>query len=152
MKYPIPARLFHGTNKRFERFSQDMVGSHHNTPKEEIGEVYFFTTDILTAKWYAESASENHGGSPTIIEAEISFNNPMVVDFDGTGIETLFDDINEAKSKGHDGLITLNYDDGRIIDQYIAFEPNQITIVKCESAEKYAAIEDEEFPSDESKT
>lgn len=123
--------LLHGTHAAIDRFDTQKVGSSHNTPTDE-GAMFFFTDDRKTAAWYAKSAFKRHGGEPHIISVRLHLKNPKVVDFQGTGIETLFEDIDEARTKGHDGLITLNYDDGGIIDQFIAFDAKSIEIVGCE--------------------
>lgn len=123
-----PMTLLHGTCKMLDCFDPAKVGSSHNTPDDE-GTMFFFTSNKKAASWYAHSAFERHGGYPHIIQARLHLKNPMVVDFQETGIETLFEDIRSARDAGHDGLITLNYDDGGIIDQFIAFSPDAIEII-----------------------
>lgn len=123
-----PVVLLHGTSRHLDRFDPAKVGSSHNTP-DDAGAMFFFTNDAKAASWYAHSASKTHGGEPHLIHVRLNLQNPKVVDFQDTGIETLFEDIDSARAAGHDGLITLNYDDGGIIDQFIAFDSGTIEIV-----------------------
>lgn len=123
-----PLVLLHGTCQPLDCFDPAKVGSAHNTPDDE-GAMFFFTNDRKAASWYAHSACGRHGGEPHLIQVRLHLKNPKVVDFQETGIETLFEDIDSSRAAGHDGLITLNYDDGGIIDQFIAFHPDAIEII-----------------------
>lgn len=123
-----PLVLLHGTSCSLDRFDPSKVGSSHNTPDDE-GTMFFFTNDEKAAGWYAHSACATHGGSPHVIQVHLNMTNPKVVDFQETGVETLFEEIESARADGHDGLITLNYDDGGIIDQFIAFHSESIEII-----------------------
>lgn len=123
-----PLLLLHGTCKALDHFDSTKVGSSHNTPSDE-GVMFFFTNDVKAATWYAHSACKTHGGEPHLIKVRLHLKNPKVVDFQETGIETLFEDIKSARAFGHNGLITLNCDDGGIIDQFIAFTPDTIEII-----------------------
>lgn len=120
-----PLMVFHGTADDFSEFGADHIGKRH--VDLEVGDAYFFTNDVKTANWYATSAAKAAGGAgANVIPVYLALRNPMIVDFQGTGIETLAEDIEDAKTRGHDGLIALNYDDGKISDHYIAFHPWQI--------------------------
>lgn len=123
--------FFHGSNAALTQFDPARVGTAHNTPDDE-GPMFFFTSDRKTAEWYARSATKNFGGSPHVMEVHLKLINPLVEDFQEQGIELLFEDVQKARDLGHDGLITLNYDDGGIIDQFIAFDPKAIEVVRCE--------------------
>ena len=127
-KKGAPLVLLHGTCRPLDHFDPAKVGSSHNTP-DDSGSMFFFTNDKKAASWYAHSACDRHGGAPHLIEVRLHMKNPKVVDFQETGVETLFEDIDSARAAGHDGLITLNYDDGGIIDQFIAFHHDAIEII-----------------------
>lgn len=119
-----PLLVYHGTSSDIDQFSASCVGSRH--VDLEVGECYYFTDDHRTAIWYAKSASKQSKDGGHVMPVYLSLKNPLIVDFQETGIETLAEDIEEAKSNGHDGLISLNYDDGGVSNHYIAFSPNQI--------------------------
>lgn len=127
-----PLVVYHGAAKPFESFDVARVGSSHVDVEE--GEAYFFSNDIKTAKWYAKDSAKQQKVKPAaghVFEVYLSFQNPLIVEFGGSGIEGLGEEIANAKTKGHDGLICRDYDDGGISDHYIAFSPTQI---KCAQA------------------
>lgn len=120
-----PQIVFHGTADDFSEFSGVHQGKRH--VDLEIGDAFFFTDDVKTANWYAKSAAKAAGGTgANVIPVYLAMPNPMIVDFQGTGIETLAEDIEQAKKLGYDGLIARNYDDGSVSDHFIAFHPGQI--------------------------
>lgn len=119
-----PKVLFHGTAADLREFNPAKVGSRH--VDLEIGEAYYFTDDINTANWYAQDSHEHLQGGANVMPVFLRMNNPLIVDFQGTGIETLGEDLERAKRQGHDGLIAHNYDDGGVADHYIAFSASQI--------------------------
>jgi len=76
-----------------------------------------------------------------IVEAYLSIQNPMVVDFGGGRLSTERDldtIIDEARSAGNDGLILRNLEDspqmGVVSDQFVAFDPTQIKSVNNNGA------------------
>lgn len=119
-----PLIVFHGTASDFLGFEGSHVGSRH--VDLEVGEVFYFSTDRETASWYAQSANEQAKGGGNVRPVYLSLQNPLIVDFQGTGIETLAEDIEQAKLDGHDGLIAHRYDDGTESTHCIAFSPMQI--------------------------
>ena len=68
-------------------------------------------------------------GSPRIIPVYLSMKNPLMIDFKGSKkADDFYDEIEEAKQKGNDGVIIKRHDLISIKgeDQYIAFSPTQI--------------------------
>lgn len=72
-----------------------------------------------------------------LVEAYLSIQNPMIVDFEGGRLSAdrdLDQMIDEAKANGHDGLILRDLEDspqmGVVSDQFVAFEPTQIKSVE----------------------
>ena len=119
-----PLVLFHGTAGDFSEFCSRAVGRCH--VDLEVGPAFFFTDHPGTANWYAESAGGQLGGTANVRPVFLSLQNPLDVDFQGTGIETLAEDLEAAKAGGHDGLIARNYDDGSVATHFIVFRPEQI--------------------------
>ncbi len=119
-----PLMVFHGTADEVTAFDPDKVGWRH--VDVEAGAAFFFSSDVETASWYAESAGKQKGSGANVMPVFLSLQNPKVVDFQGTGLEFLGSAIEDAKEQGHDGLIALDYDDGVRANHYIAFRPEQI--------------------------
>ncbi|MHC4363067.1 MAG: hypothetical protein ACYSTZ_09580, partial [Planctomycetota bacterium] len=101
----VPATVtgFHGTDARFEKFSVD---------DSSIGA--FFSSRADVANTFAVSRSKMFGGEPKLLEAEIRFENPLVIDGSGKyaadfqfgpARESLLNDI---RAGGHDGVILKN--------------------------------------------
>lgn len=120
-----PITLYHGTSGDWSEFSYrgPDFAAHHDL---EVGAAFYFTDDVATANWYAESSAEKTGAAANVRPVYLSFQNPRIVNFRGAGIEYLAEEIEQAKDNGNDGLIVRNYDDGSVSDHYIAFEPAQI--------------------------
>jgi hypothetical protein len=119
-----PLVVYHGTSADIRAFDPAKTGSVHFDL--EAGPVFFFTDDLPTANWYAKDASKKSKGGANLIPVFLSLQNPLVVDFQGEGLEYLAEEIQNARDKGCDGLIARNYDDGGVADHYIAFHPEQI--------------------------
>lgn len=119
-----PLRVYHGTADDFASFDPAKVGSRH--VDTEAGDAFYFTDDISTANWYAQSAGEQSGCGAHVRPVYLSMRNPLVVDFQGEGLEYLGEEITKAKRLGHDGLVAHNYNDGCIATHYVAFRPEQI--------------------------
>lgn len=124
-----PQLLYHGTAGRFAAFDSALVGTQHNNL--EVGTAFYFTDDLANAQWYAKSAARRVCGPSAegqVLRVHLRMRHPLVVDFEGQGIETLAEDIQRAKAGGHDGLIALDFDDGGLANHYIVFAPEQIFI------------------------
>jgi hypothetical protein len=119
-----PLVVYHGTGDSFDAFSANKIGSRH--VDVDAGSAFFFSDDIGTANWYAESAGRQSGNGGVVIPVYLSLKNPLVVDFQGEGLEFLQEEILRAKEGGHDGLIARNYYDGSVSNHYIAFRSEQI--------------------------
>lgn len=81
----------------------------------------------------ARAAQEDEMAGYNVIEAYLSVENPMEVDFGGNRINDTFDLdvlIDKAKAAGNDGLILRNIEDspemGIVSDHYVVFESTQI--------------------------
>jgi hypothetical protein len=84
----------------------------------------------------AKGINANDDEGKNIVHAHLSIQNPMVIDFGGgrlsadRDLDSLIDD---AKSKGHDGMILKNLEDspqmGFVSNHYVAFHPHQIKSV-----------------------
>lgn len=114
-------KAFHGTGVCFDLFDAAMVGTSHFDL--EVGTAIYFTDCLDTARFYADSAAKLKGGQPQLLEVTLTLLNPKTVDFDGNGIETLAEDIEQAKSEGYDSLICLDFDDGGTSTHYVIFDP-----------------------------
>ncbi|MBI4695594.1 MAG: hypothetical protein HY749_16375 [Gammaproteobacteria bacterium] len=125
-----PLRLYHGTFGNFSEFNPEM-----NPDERGI----FLTPDPALASFFAYNPRVKGGN---IMPVYAAIKNPMVVDFKGetfpykTGIGHILE---EARSKGHDGVILKNVVEGEVTDlsqdgaehgpgtdQYIAFYPEQV--------------------------
>lgn len=120
----LPLVVYHGTSGDFAEFDPTKVGSRH--VDVESGTAFFFSDDPKTADYYAKSAGKQSKGGAHVRPVFLSLQNPLISDFQGEGLEYLAEDIEKAKLNGNDGLIALNYNDGRISTHYIAFHPDQI--------------------------
>lgn len=135
--------LYHGTAELFESFCENRVGSKHADVMRESGEhdevdpaAFYFSDDLETAIWYAKSSAVKNSmpeEAGIVLSVELSFNNPLEVNFMGEGREYLAEEIAKAKLKGCDGLICRNFDDGGVSDHYIAFSPSSVTIKASQS-------------------
>lgn len=135
--------LYHGSAESFEAFRSELVGTRHaDIIRDECEDesleptAFYFTNDLETAIWYAKSSAEKLGKPAVdgvVISVSLSITNPKEVDFQGTGRETLGEELAAAKRNGNDGLICLDYDDGGVSDHYVVFDPSKINILKTET-------------------
>ena len=109
--------FYHGTDKEFDSFSSEMLGS--TTQADSGAEAIFFASREKTARSYSrgrnanESQSRRYGGSPKVIKAFLNLQNPFIVDMKNSGFK---DDkstaiLKQAKEAGHDGVIFQRYYD-----------------------------------------
>lgn len=150
-----PLVVYHGSaGKEFTVFSRRKLGRHNDNIVSKLG--FFFTPDKDIADDYAYQASWNlapddkphTGDDQRIYSVYLAISNPIVIDatkIDGfvAGAEELARLVKDAKTKGHDGAIINNWDDGSGADvQYIAFKPEQIKSATDNNGEFDAANPD----------
>jgi hypothetical protein len=128
----LPRVVYHGTSADITEFCPKKVGSRHIDVMRDLSDAdmdptaFYFTSDMEAANWYAKDSAEQDKGEANVLHVYLSMQNPLVVDFQGTGIEFLAEELELAKSGGYDGLIAENFDDGGVADHYIVFSPEQI--------------------------
>lgn len=105
--------LYHGTNKRFEKFDTSKIGLNYKA--DTIG--FFFTSDIKEAKEYALGAVEYHKeGEAIVVEAEVTIESPFLktaiycnahqsYDLDNNKFEVMF---KEDENNVYDSVIIHN--------------------------------------------
>lgn len=96
---------------------------------------FFFTDDYNVANSYADDrrAFDYQNAEPQVVPVYLSIENPMIIDVKGQSWRKTEERVQEAKEKGHDGIIARNSRDeyntdggGRLSTVYIAFKPTQI--------------------------
>lgn len=105
-------------------------------PSTNRGGVYFFSDDYAVSNTYADPnrAWDYQNSEPATIPLYLSLQNPMVIDAAGRKWRDTEKYIEEARAKGHDGIIIKNSRDeynnigngGRLSTVYAVFEPKQI--------------------------
>ena len=126
-----PLVVYHGTESVFSSFNVDASGD---------GAIYF-TTDRDSATFFAENAGRLSNPTPTVVPAYLAISNPEEITYselrarigdevDPIGIDwtSMVAVVDGAKRAGHDGihLIAIPEYNGRIADQWLAFEATQI--------------------------
>jgi hypothetical protein len=103
------------------------------TDNPDIADQYIYPRE------YGEILYDEDPGQ--VYSAELTMNNPMVVDYEGKVGDaiSLSKLVNEAKAAGHDGLIVKNVDDsidssGVLGTSYAVFKPDQINLTSQEPA------------------
>jgi hypothetical protein len=66
---------FHGSNTFFDQFDEKKIGA--NYKKDKYG--FFFTSDFDEAKFAANAAAKNRGGTPIVYTCELYFDNPYTL-------------------------------------------------------------------------
>ena len=121
-----PLVVFHGTDKNFTKFDPDQTGT-RNVP-HKAGTAFYFTSDESVAKDYAKGWTDSKDA--IVMSVYLQMKNPLEVDLEGKDDFSLKGYIEQAKSEGFDGVIAKNTDDGgvdgKLVDQYIVFDPKQI--------------------------
>ena len=123
----LPFAVYHGASVPIDAFDPARLGSKH--VDLEAGDAFYFTNCIDTAMWYASDSAKQDGKKPGeghVHAVYLHIRNPKRVDFQGTGVEYLGEEIESAKQAGYDGLVCQDYDDGTVSDHYIVFKPEQI--------------------------
>lgn len=146
-------KVFHGTNKQFDKFDVSKISS--NTKTEGFfGKGFYFTKNQEQAKKFAERGVSQEGGLVNIKELFLDYKNPFIIDestslkqiqkltettkgIEGingaTNADNLLFIITENPSKftenlkklGHDGVEVKFGGDG-LRDEFMVFSPEQI--------------------------
>jgi hypothetical protein len=113
--------------------AMEVRGTTWFTDNPDIADQYIYPRE------YGEILYDEDPGQ--VYSAELTMNNPMVVDYEGKVGDaiSLSKLVNEAKAAGHDGLIVKNVDDsidssGVLGTSYAVFKPDQINLTSQEPA------------------
>ena len=115
-----PKRVYHGTQSAFKAFDKKFRGSNYKVKSAKLG--FFFTDSTSTANDYAGHHELFPGDGGNVVPVYLTLKNPFEVDLLGLPYdEDLYvNQIEEAKRRGHDGLILRNTNDalskGKIVD------------------------------------
>lgn len=134
-----PLTVYHGTISDFDEFKAADFGS---GAKSRTGggnyyagrDTFFFTDKPVVANDYARNVNGDASGGGNVIPANLSLKNPLVIDdVEGRNWSYYVDDIENARQKGHDGVILKNINDpfthrtdGIKSTIYAVFEPEKI--------------------------
>jgi hypothetical protein len=110
-----PLVVYHGTSRPIDTFRSERWPG--------VGGIYF--TDQPAAQEYADMASDDGEGTPTIIPVYLSLKNPKMIEGAGSQVLTT-EQIAELKAQGFDGAVGTR--DGKPFE-YVAFDPTQIKSV-----------------------
>jgi hypothetical protein len=112
IKSPV---VYHGTARKGTEFKK--LGEHHRAG-------IYFSTRYSDAKYYAEADAESlHDAEPKVIHARLRIKNPKEI----TGIdsqELTVELIRNLQKEGYDGI--------RSGVEWVAFDPDQIEVLKVE--------------------
>ena len=132
-----PLRVYHGTNKEFQEFSERFI-------KSEGG--FCFTDSPAVAHNYAQSAGKTkidekgkmYTEGANVIPVYLSIENPYVVDFGGGWKERSFvREVEFAKREGYDGVVIKNIKD---VDYYTEFFPESDIFITFKPTQIKSAI------------
>jgi hypothetical protein len=129
-------KLYHGRKGKFEKWDIKRTG---RTDPGLMGKGFYFTPSKEQAKIFAKSPHYGGIGEPTVLEANVKLNNPLIVrdgvlpdgrsltDIHPSGItkESSAKIKKEIAAKGHDGVIFVDRDNN--ITQVVAYEPSKIS-------------------------
>lgn len=115
----LPIPVYHGTRRSFDEFSFEA---------SNVADAFYFAGGALAADNYARNTDGEYEEGSAILPVYLSLQNPLIVDCKGEeDLDGLLEYIEVAKSKGRDGLIARNTNDGYgLVDQFVAFHPSQI--------------------------
>lgn len=117
-----PLVVYHGTDRKFTKFNKSLIGSASGEENKLNG--FYFTSDYDTAKFYAEYYDENQN---YVLTCFLNIKNPIIKE--KANLSELFNLIEIAFQKTNDGVILKSVkDSGRVSDQIVVFEPNQIKL------------------------
>lgn len=74
--FNITIKLYHGTNSKFDKFSEEMAGS--NTGYQDADSAFYLTANPMLAENYAIGAVGRNGGNRTVLEFHVSISNPKI--------------------------------------------------------------------------
>lgn len=137
-----PLVVYHGTDKEFNEFKKENLGSAHGSAPANL-QGFYFTNDIISAKSYGKKIKQSY----------LKIERPLILDAKGKNYSEfkhiLNDKIDSIDKNKYDGIIVKNYKDaGKYSneyiqsDQYIPLNTNQIKIINnSESMQKAVNIE-----------
>ena len=113
MARSFKGRVFHGTNKEFDRFEQSRARVANDFYG---GGVAYFTDTLPIGKTYAVSMSRRYGGKPVVYEVTLSLSKIFDVDelFTGSELKKLLPKDLESFARGA-GLIKLGVNKYRVL-------------------------------------
>lgn len=128
-----PLVCYHGTEMTFSVFDKSSIGSASGEPNQGNG--FYFTSDYLNAKSYADYYSNTSGGEfPSIVLAcFLKANNPLVKSSVSRSSDIL-NDVYYASQNGYDAFIVSKvresgeYTSVEGANQIVVFEPEQIKL------------------------
>jgi hypothetical protein len=132
---------WHGTNRTFDSFSRDHLGS-VTGDASCLG--FFFACDRDSAEAYARRAERRGGGAARVLQARIRLESPCVIPETG-GISTsaIAAILKRAVDRGHDAVIfrdILDHPrDDRASDHVVIFDPGLIEILETTDLEDEAS-------------
>jgi hypothetical protein len=122
-----PLRLFHGTGKNFNVFSNE--ADRNLAPSSARG--YYFTEDPIYASGVSYGYNKDADWNPMVVPVYLKIENPYYIkkneNFNVANITE--DKIKELKAKGYDGIIQKKLDGKFKLNEYVVFEPTQIKSV-----------------------
>jgi 5'(3')-deoxyribonucleotidase len=124
-----PLVVYHGTDKEFNEFKKENLGSAHGSAPANL-QGFYFTNDIISAKSYGKKIKQSY----------LKIERPLILDAKGKNYSEfkhiLNDKIDSIDKNKYDGIIVKNYKDAgkysnKYIqsDQYIPLNTNQIKII-----------------------
>lgn len=128
-----PLVCYHGTEMTFSVFDKSSIGSASGEPNQGNG--FYFTSDYLNAKSYADYYSNTSGGEfPSIVLAcFLKANNPLIKSSVSRSSDIL-NDVYYASQNGYDAFIVSKvresgeYSSVEGANQIVVFEPEQIKL------------------------
>lgn len=143
---PAPG-FYHGTNATFDRFDLSTVGA--NLRSSRGG--FFFSDDRQVAEAYAADVSDEHGGAPRVLRAQLELRRPLIVAarenpdryFDRHSVALL----KQAEESNYDSIVVH----GRAPDNTpqkmaLVFSPDQIQIADHDPPQLFTTDGDLSFP------
>jgi len=129
-----PRLVYHGTNKRFDKFDKEYIGSNDHG---FWGRGFYFHDNGVYAKGYADVETEYNDGETNIITACLKIKNPFYLGNDKQPFQSeeqasKFTD--KVISNGYDGIVADGLHGG---DEFVVFEPNQIWIFSKDDLEVF---------------
>lgn len=142
-----PLVCYHGTDTNFTVFDKRYVGS--SSGEYFDGNGFYFTSDYINAKSYADYYSNTSGGitTPIVYSCFLNLKNPLIKNTVFQAHDIL-DDVLYARNHGYDGYIVLSikeqgeYTKQDGANQIVAFEPEQIKLADGSNTTFYGSNPD----------